>query len=194
MRKVALLLFAGCAGALLEKSYAYVPLIQSTFSSKRASRVHRTKNLSRVPRILLSCSSQSSDVHSIERGQGSRTRPPWAPKWIPSFAFSTSPYVQVSLSLLLYAFHMLVLSKGGLVLPVQVIPNDRGLYQMLDFDNLAGFVVLGMSWSIRRASGFSPLPKIDAIDGLPFAPDPDLRWPTLPLIMGALSVAYVLSG
>ncbi|KAJ8599750.1 hypothetical protein CTAYLR_003435 [Chrysophaeum taylorii] len=50
-----------------------------------------------------------------------------------------------------YACHTCLLSRGCLPYPVQLIPNDRGLFQSIGYDSLAGMLVIALRW-IRVAS------------------------------------------
>ncbi|CAN0327295.1 unnamed protein product, partial [Hapterophycus canaliculatus] len=44
------------------------------------------------------------------------------------------------------------LSKSGLTFPIQLIPNNHGLFQSVGLDTAAGFAVLGVAgWSRLRA-------------------------------------------
>ena len=64
-------------------------------------------------------------------------RPPWVPSWLCTMSVPT----QVFVGLLFYSFHTLVLTQHLLPFPVQIIPNESGLFQSIGLDSLAGLLV-----------------------------------------------------
>ncbi|KAG5175528.1 hypothetical protein JKP88DRAFT_338282 [Tribonema minus] len=67
------------------------------------------------------------------------------------------PWAQFVVALVLYLFHMFVLSKHCIPFPVQLIPNDYGLCQSVGLDTLAGehlrFGVIVGALLLRREEG-----------------------------------------
>ena len=53
-----------------------------------------------------------------------------------------SPLVQLSGVAVCYLIHSLTLSRGCLAFPVQLVPNDAGLFQSVGYDSLAGLAVV----------------------------------------------------
>ncbi len=54
------------------------------------------------------------------------------------------------------------LSKSGMTFPVQLVPNNHGLFQSMGLDTAAGFAVLGaVAWS-RLRSGLPLFPPLGA--------------------------------
>jgi hypothetical protein len=155
------------------------------FASLPVLRQRRSLDIS--PLLASSTSNRADEL-------GVTTRPQWVPAWVPNWVFSASVSAQSSIALTLYLFHMLVLSKGGVPLPVQLIPNRSGHFQSIDLDNLAGCLVLFACAHFRKKCGQPPIPRVDSRQELPWCPDPNLRWPQLPLVVGMLCIAYFLSG
>ena len=52
------------------------------------------------------------------------------------------------------------LSKSGLTFPIQLIPNNHGLFQSIGLDTAAGFVVLGVAAWSRLRSGMPLFPPL----------------------------------
>ncbi|CAM9758886.1 unnamed protein product, partial [Scytosiphon promiscuus] len=85
-------------------------------------------------------------------GEGAAAAAAGPPKWAPRWAVDMHPALQAATSIGLYFFHMLHLSKSGLTFPIQLIPNNHGLFQSVGLDTAAGFAVLGVAgWSRLRA-------------------------------------------
>lgn len=53
-----------------------------------------------------------------------------------------SPLLQFAVVLLLYFFHLLILTQNELVFPVQLIPNDKGHFTGIGWDSVAGIATL----------------------------------------------------
>ena len=98
------------------------------------------------------------------RGSAVLKRAKWSP---PAWAREVSIPVQVALGLGFYIFHTLVLSRHVIPFPVQLIPNESGLFQSIGLDTLAGFLVVasalawrpwrsneaGSPWALREGEG-----------------------------------------
>ena len=67
-------------------------------------------------------------------------KPKWLPqssklhKLLPSWIFHLRPSVQVLATVFLYLFHTTVLTQNSLVLPFELLPNDRGNFQSIGLD------------------------------------------------------------
>jgi len=81
-------------------------------------------------------------------------KPPWldpsTSNWIPAWIFHLKPSVQLVATLVLYLFHTVVLTQHALPFPVQLIPNDRGNFQSIGLDSLAGMGTLAVYQYLRR--------------------------------------------
>ena len=121
-------------------------------------------------------------------------RPEWLPESAPSWLYKTHhPVIQLGITLVLYAFHLLVLSKSSWTFPGQLIPNDKGAFQSIGLDSLAGLVVLGACVAARFAARVPAIPNILA------KADPPWRVPReakkqLGATTAYLLLAYVASG
>ena len=87
-------------------------------------------------------SSASGTAESSSDGDGGensvnarRRRPDWAPDWAPTPLVTMRPIIQLAFGLVLYIFHLNVLTQHQLVFPVQLIPNDRGWFQSIGLDS-----------------------------------------------------------
>ena len=80
-------------------------------------------------------SSDDDDNDSKSSGNARKRRPDWAPSWAPTPLVTMRPILQLFVGLVLYIFHLLVLTQHQLVFPVQLIPNDRGWFQSLGLDS-----------------------------------------------------------
>lgn len=86
---------------------------------------------------------------------------------------------QYTVVLLLYLFHLAVLTQHELVFPVQLIPNDKGHFTGIGWDSLAGIVTLGIYRFLRQRRrqkvsadssttlSQSPPPPLPSITGTP---------------------------
>lgn len=67
-------------------------------------------------------------------------RPKWAPDWAPEWTVNMKPSLQLLTTLFFYLLHMFILSKHCIPFPVQLIPNNHGLFQSIGLDSLAGTI------------------------------------------------------
>eukprot|EP00751_Fragilariopsis_kerguelensis_P048302 CAMPEP_0171043114 /NCGR_PEP_ID=MMETSP0736-20130129/46786_1 /TAXON_ID=186038 /ORGANISM="Fragilariopsis kerguelensis, Strain L26-C5" /LENGTH=208 /DNA_ID=CAMNT_0011491981 /DNA_START=587 /DNA_END=1210 /DNA_ORIENTATION=+ len=58
--------------------------------------------------------------------------------------------IEMLVTLLIYLFHTAILTQHSIVFPFQLIPNNRGYFQSLGYDSLAGITTLLMYQYIRR--------------------------------------------
>jgi len=82
------------------------------------------------------------------------------PKWLrpssklynvlPTWLFHLRPSVQLLVTIVLYLFHTAYLSQASVVLPFQLFPNDRGNFQSIGLDTLAGMGTLAFYQYLRR--------------------------------------------
>lgn len=90
-------------------------------------------------------------------------RPEWAPDWAPTALITMRPIVQLFVALLLYVFHLTVLTQHQIVFPIQIIPNDRGYAQSIGLDSLAGMASLaGMLW-LRKTTKDKDVPAVPPV-------------------------------
>lgn len=79
-------------------------------------------------------------------------RPPWALPWMPTPLVSLRPATQFLIGLLLYIFHLRILTQHGIAFPFQLIPNEQGWFTSIGLDSLSGMLSFaGLVW-LRRAS------------------------------------------
>eukprot|EP00751_Fragilariopsis_kerguelensis_P045894 CAMPEP_0170986334 /NCGR_PEP_ID=MMETSP0736-20130129/6021_1 /TAXON_ID=186038 /ORGANISM="Fragilariopsis kerguelensis, Strain L26-C5" /LENGTH=526 /DNA_ID=CAMNT_0011410451 /DNA_START=413 /DNA_END=1990 /DNA_ORIENTATION=+ len=69
---------------------------------------------------------------------------------IPTWVYHLRPSLQMLVTLLIYLFHTAILTQHSIVFPFQLIPNNRGYFQSLGYDSLAGITTLLMYQYIRR--------------------------------------------
>jgi hypothetical protein len=62
-------------------------------------------------------------------------RPEWPRKWMPEWLFTMRPRNQLLVALLLYVFHLQVLTQRALAFPFQLIPNNQGHFQSIGLDS-----------------------------------------------------------
>jgi len=121
-------------------------------------------------------------------------RPDWLPAFVPTWVCTTlHPVVQLVIMLAMYAFHLLFLSKNSWTFSRQLIPNDKGAFQSIGYDSVAGLVVIVGIVVCRLLAGVKPIPTL--LDN----PDPPWRVPRearqiLGGTTGLLLLAYVASG
>ncbi|CAM9421690.1 unnamed protein product [Ectocarpus sp. 6 AP-2014] len=92
--------------------------------------------------------------------EGERKQAAGPPAWAPRWAVHMHPAGQATVSIGLYFFHMLHLSKSGLTFPIQLIPNNHGLFHSVGLDTAAGFAVLGVAAWSRLRSGLPLFPPL----------------------------------
>lgn len=82
-------------------------------------------------------------------------KPKWLPRSsklyrvLPTWIFHLRPSVQLLITFFLYIFHTVVLAQSTLVLPFQLIPNDRGNFQSIGLDTLVGMGTLAFYQYLR---------------------------------------------
>ncbi|CAM9465764.1 unnamed protein product, partial [Ectocarpus fasciculatus] len=97
--------------------------------------------------------------------EGERKQAAGPPAWAPRWAVDMHPAGQAAVSIGLYFFHMLHLSKSGLTFPIQLIPNNHGLFHSVGLDTAAGFAVLGVAAWSRVRSGLPLFPPLGGRGG-----------------------------
>ena len=106
---------------------------------------------------------QEYDDKSPNTNQSDSKRPEWAPDWAPTAMVTMRPIVQLFVALLLYVFHLTVLTQHQLVFPIQIIPNNRGWAQSIGLDSLAGMASLaGMLW-LRKTTKDRDVPAVPPV-------------------------------
>ena len=67
---------------------------------------------------------------------------------------SSHPVVQLLILLIMYVFHLTVLTQNQVVFPFQLWPNNNGWFQSIGFDSLAGIISLAIALrSGKRGKG-----------------------------------------
>jgi len=82
----------------------------------------------------------------------SKDRPAWALPWMPSWLITIRPRTQLIIGMLLYIFHLRILTQHQITFPFQLIPNDEGMFQSIGLDSLAGMLAFGGLVWLRKAS------------------------------------------
>lgn len=129
--------------------------------------------LNRQRRSYLDASTNSVSENHRHHDQSSWTRwitgvsnpqrPAWARDWMPTWLVRLRPSLQLVTVLLCYIFHMTVLAQHSLPFPIQLIPNERGNFQNIGLDSLAGMATLG-AYSYFQRTTKSPLAKTTTTD------------------------------
>ncbi|KAF8820100.1 CAAX amino terminal protease family protein [Cardiosporidium cionae] len=110
-----------------------------------------------------------------------------------SYLTRLPPTLQLIVTSALYAFHLLILSKTTLPFPIQMIPNDLGLFQSISLDSLCGFLSFAATCILRKFSGRTFLPAIANIQNPPWI-IPKNSGKQIFSILSLLMVAYLGSG
>eukprot|EP01082_Thalassiosira_pseudonana_P001729 g910.t1 g910 contig10:987040-988629(+) len=96
--------------------------------------------------------STSSSSATITLQSTQSQRPDWALPWMPTSLVTLRPAYQFIIGLLLYIFHLRILTQHGITFPFQLIPNDEGWFQSIGLDSIAGMLAFaGLVW-LRKAS------------------------------------------
>lgn len=121
-------------------------------------------------------------------------RPDWLPSFMPTWVCKElHPAAQLVIMLALYAFHLLFLSKNSYTFPTQLIPNDKGAFQSVGYDSIAGLVVIAMVLGGRKLAGVKVIPKLLDSDDPPWRVPKEAK-KILGGTTGMLLLAYVASG
>mmetsp|Transcript_535 Transcript_535/g.1258 ORF Transcript_535/g.1258 Transcript_535/m.1258 type:complete len:557 (-) Transcript_535:110-1780(-) len=118
------------------------------------------------------------DDDSKSSGNTRKRRPDWAPSWAPTSLVTMRPILQLFVGLVLYIFHLLVLTQHQLVFPVQLIPNDRGWFQSLGLDSLAGMFSLAFMLHLRKTTKGKATPAVPPVFRSPKENEAPWRFPS----------------
>jgi len=102
---------------------------------------------------LNSSSSNSSSAAINKKGKINAILSVWISfllQAIPTWVYHLRPSLQMLVTLLIYLFHTAILTQHSIVFPFQLIPNNRGYFQSLGYDSLAGITTLLLYQYIRR--------------------------------------------
>jgi uncharacterized protein len=77
-------------------------------------------------------------------------RPEWALDWMPTWLVTLRPLHQLGVVLAFYVLHVNVLCQRSIAFPFQLIPNDRGYFQSIGLDSVAGILSLVGYATIRK--------------------------------------------
>ena len=76
---------------------------------------------------------------------------------------SINPLLQILIVLLTYLFHLTILTQHSLAFPIQLIPNNKGYFQSIGYDTLAGItsILFYITYSSKHPTQSSPwkIPK-----------------------------------
>jgi len=121
-------------------------------------------------------------------------RPVWVPEGTPYWVWKTHhPAVQLAVTMAFYVLHLLVLSKSCWTFPGQLIANDKGAFQSIGMDSIAGLLVLAAAVAARAKAGLAPIPNLGVQANPPWRLPRDTR----KLLGGTtayLLLAYIASG
>jgi len=80
-----------------------------------------------------------------------------SPAWVPKWAVMLSPVQQVLIVLVVYALHLGVLCRTAIPFPVELVPNNDGLFQSLGLDSVAGIISLCVLLLAKGRNGHRPM-------------------------------------
>ena len=96
-----------------------------------------------------------------DEGDVVEERPVWVPEGTPYWVWKTHhPVVQLAATMAFYVLHLLVLSKSCWTFPGQLIANDKGAFQSIGMDSIAGLLVLAAAVAARAKAGLTPIPNL----------------------------------
>lgn len=114
---------------------------QLHITSPSVQRGMHTQKYQRIKSLYASTSTSSE-----------RNRPSWALPWMPTSLVSLRPATQFLIGLLLYVFHLRILTQHHIAFPFQLIPNEQGWFTSIGLDSVAGMISFaGLIW-LRKAS------------------------------------------
>ena len=129
-----------------------------------------------------------------DEGDVVEERPVWVPEGTPYWVWKTHhPAVQLAVTMAFYVLHLLVLSKSCWTFPGQLIANDKGAFQSIGMDSIAGLLVLAAAVAARAKAGLTPIPNLGEQANPPWRLPRDTR----KLLGGTtayLLLAYIASG
>jgi len=130
----------------------------------------------------------------LSKQEAGDLRPKWLPEGTPTWVYRTHhPAVQLCMVMAMYAFHLLVLSKNSWSFPTQLIPNDKGAFQSIGLDSVAGALVLAACVAARVAAGKQAVPNLLKQADPPWRVPRDAK-KTLGATSAWLLLAYIASG
>lgn len=107
------------------------------------------------------------------------SRPDWALDWMPTWLITLKPIYQLAVALVLYTFHLTVLTQRSITFPVQLVPNRLGHFTSLGWDSAAGILSLGFYLHLRRVTKARPTPAVPSLLAAP--KDTPWKFPTVDL-------------
>lgn len=145
---VALMSTSSCRG------FAHAPAPITVMPSSTLSiqpRPSQTGSLSRQRSINFQKSSRIRPLYA-SHATSDVNRPSWALPWMPTTLISLRPATQFVIGLLLYVFHLRILTQHHIAFPFQLIPNEQGWFTSIGLDSLAGMISFGGLIWLRKAS------------------------------------------
>eukprot|EP00977_Amphora_coffeiformis_P010598 scaffold2500_cov176-Amphora_coffeaeformis.AAC.9 len=106
-------------------------------------------------------------AHQEEDGERSSTTNSKPRDWLKSVWKYIQKKQQYSVVLLLYIFHLTILTQKELVFPFQLLPNKKGHFTGIGWDSLAGFFTLCIYQVFRRKSRDNNNDALPSITGRP---------------------------
>jgi len=117
-----------------------------------------------------------SDDDNTPPSSTKASRPEWACDWMPTWLITMRPALQLLVGLSLYVFHLTVLTQNCIAFPVQLIPNDRGHFQSIGLDSLAGMLSLFGCMYLSKTTRNNPKPAVPSIWSSPSREDAPWRF------------------
>lgn len=109
--------------------------IPSKLSSLRSVNYRRSTTTNTQLKAVSSVPSSRRDRWTSIVSSPNQQRPQWARDWMPTWLLTLRPTIQVATVVLLYVFHLTVLTQRSISFPFQLIPNDRGHFESIGLDS-----------------------------------------------------------
>jgi membrane protease YdiL (CAAX protease family) len=116
---------------------------------------------------LRASSSSEGDSKSKNIDPSLRKRPEWALDWMPTWLITLTPIQQAMIVLVVYVFHLTVLTQNSLVFPFQLFPSRLGHFASLGYDSIAGIVSLLAYLYLRKTTKNRPTPAVPSLFSSP---------------------------
>ena len=109
--------------------------LKSLFGNAAIPRSNSRQTVSKTKLEAVAVPSSWSDRWQRIVSKPKQERPAWARDWMPTWLLNLRPSIQLAAVLLLYVFHLTVLTQRSISFPFQLIPNERGHFQSIGLDS-----------------------------------------------------------
>lgn len=110
----------------------------SSIPENYLQRLHHNNHFQQKRHSSISLTRTNASLKNSDFNSKNKNRPEWALDWMPTRLITMSPISQIFTLLIFYYLHLTIFTQNCIAFPFQLIPNNKGKFQSIGLDSLAG--------------------------------------------------------